>query len=186
VYALTRERMRRACKEGILRGRREAKLFSSTAGMATDRAKAIDWINTAVSKGRAELEAQRALESEVEAWDMACRGLSARDRLTLMGGQHNQETRRQRTTSGRVGSSAAATDALDPLFKGFVGIGERLLCGRLVVSLCRLSCGLGWMRAPVTASIGGRRNRQSDPRRDDHASHGRAPSIIETDSAFPE
>ena len=71
MYALTRERMRRACKEGILRGRREAKLFSSTAGMATDRAKAIDWINTAVSKGRAELEAQRALESAVEAWDMA-------------------------------------------------------------------------------------------------------------------
>jgi hypothetical protein len=73
VYALTGERMRRARKEGILRGRREAKLFSLTAGTAAGRAKAIDWLNTAVSKGRAELEAQRALEREVEAWDMACR-----------------------------------------------------------------------------------------------------------------
>ena len=73
VYALTGERMRRARKEGILRGRREAKLFSLAVGTAADRAKAIDWLNTAVSEGRAELEAQRALEREVEAWDMACR-----------------------------------------------------------------------------------------------------------------
>ena len=73
VYALTGERMRRARKEGVLRSRREAKLFRLAVGAAADRATAIDWLNTAVSEGRAELEAQRALEREVEAWDMACR-----------------------------------------------------------------------------------------------------------------
>ena len=73
MYALTRERMRRACKEGILRGRREAKLFRLAFGSAGARAKAIGWLNNAVSAGRAALEAQCALEREVEAWDMACR-----------------------------------------------------------------------------------------------------------------
>jgi hypothetical protein len=65
--------MRRARKEGALCGRREAKLFRLAVRRAADRAKAIDWLNTAVSEGRAELEAQRALERAVEAWDMACR-----------------------------------------------------------------------------------------------------------------
>ena len=73
VSALTGERMRRARKEGVLRGRREAKLFRLTVGTAAGRAKAMDWLNNAVSEGRAELEAQRALEREVEAWDMGCR-----------------------------------------------------------------------------------------------------------------
>ena len=55
MYALTGERTRRARKEGILRGRREARLFSLAVGTAADWAKAIDWLNTAVSEGRAEL-----------------------------------------------------------------------------------------------------------------------------------
>jgi hypothetical protein len=50
-------RMRRARKEGALCGRREAKLFRLAVRRAADRAKAIDWLNTAVSEGRAELEA---------------------------------------------------------------------------------------------------------------------------------
>jgi hypothetical protein len=66
-------RMRRARKEGALCGRREAKLFRLAVRRAANWAKAIDWLNTAVSEERAELEAQRALERAVEAWDMACR-----------------------------------------------------------------------------------------------------------------
>ena len=68
-----RGRTRHARKEGALCGRREAKLFRLALGTTADRAKAIDWLNNAVSEGRAELEAQHALEREVEAWDMACR-----------------------------------------------------------------------------------------------------------------
>jgi hypothetical protein len=73
MSALTGERMRRARKDGVLCGRREAKLFRLAVGTAAERAEAIDWLNNAVSKGRAELEARRAVEHEVEARDMACR-----------------------------------------------------------------------------------------------------------------
>jgi hypothetical protein len=65
--------MRRTRTEGLLRGRQESKLLRLALGNGFDRAKAIDWLNAAVSEGRAELEAQRATEREVEAWDMACR-----------------------------------------------------------------------------------------------------------------
>jgi hypothetical protein len=33
----------------------------------------MDWLQNIVDEDRGELEAQRALESEVEAWDMSCR-----------------------------------------------------------------------------------------------------------------
>jgi len=70
VSALTGERIRRARKDGVLCGRREAKLFRLAVGTAAERAEAIDWLNNTVSKGRAELEARRAVELEVEAWDV--------------------------------------------------------------------------------------------------------------------
>ena len=67
------ERMRRARSEGSRRGRHEAKLFRLAVGKTVDRAKALDWLNTVVDEGRAELAAQHAHEREIEAWDMSCR-----------------------------------------------------------------------------------------------------------------
>jgi hypothetical protein len=78
-------RMRRARKEGALCGRREAKLFRLAVRRAADRAKAIDWLNTAVSEGRAELEGGSACLGACSrglGHGLPC-GLHARDRLTL-------------------------------------------------------------------------------------------------------
>jgi hypothetical protein len=42
-------------------------------GKVFEREQALDWLTTAIDDGRAELEAQHALEREIEAWDMSCR-----------------------------------------------------------------------------------------------------------------
>jgi hypothetical protein len=66
--------IQRAKKEGSICGSREAKLFRLAMGkVAFARDEAHSWLNTVVNDGRAELEAQHALEREVEAWDMSCR-----------------------------------------------------------------------------------------------------------------
>jgi len=44
----------------------------ATAGRY-QRPQALDWLDTVIEEGRTELEAQHALEREVEAWDMSCR-----------------------------------------------------------------------------------------------------------------
>jgi hypothetical protein len=67
-------RIQRAKKEGFACGSREAKLFRLAVGKAASaRDQAHRWLNTVVNDGRAELEAQHALEREVEAWDLSCR-----------------------------------------------------------------------------------------------------------------
>jgi hypothetical protein len=66
-------RMQRARDEGYARGFHEAKLFKLAVGMPFERNQVLDWLSTAVDDGRSELEAQRALEREVNAWDMSCR-----------------------------------------------------------------------------------------------------------------
>jgi hypothetical protein len=65
--------MARSRNEGYVRGAHEAKLFRLVMTGAYQRQQALDWLITAVDDGRAELEAQHALESEVEAWEMSCR-----------------------------------------------------------------------------------------------------------------
>jgi hypothetical protein len=38
-----------------------------------DSRQALDWLNTAIDDGRTDLQDQRALESEIDAWDTSCR-----------------------------------------------------------------------------------------------------------------
>ena len=68
-------RIQRAKTEGFACGSREGKLFRLAVGKVVfvrlDQVHG--WLNTVVDDGRAELEAQHALEREVEAWDMSCR-----------------------------------------------------------------------------------------------------------------
>lgn len=65
-------RMARSREEGYLSGAREAKLCR-LAMAGAQRQEVLDWLNTAIDAGRAELEAQHALEREIDAWDMSCR-----------------------------------------------------------------------------------------------------------------
>jgi hypothetical protein len=64
------ERMRRA---GYIRGRDEAELFLRGVGKGFRHHQAVTWINAAIEEGRNELQAQRAIEREINAWDMSCR-----------------------------------------------------------------------------------------------------------------
>jgi len=65
--------MNRARNEAYLRGAQEAKMFRLATGRPLQREKALDWLNNAIEDGRSELEAQHALEREIEVWDMSCR-----------------------------------------------------------------------------------------------------------------
>ena len=66
-------RMARAREEAYLRGEHEGKMFRIATGGSYQRQQALDWLDTVIEEGRAELEAQHALEREVEAWDISCR-----------------------------------------------------------------------------------------------------------------
>jgi hypothetical protein len=67
-------RMQRARNEGYASRAREMKLFKIAMGNVTfEREQALDWLNTAIYEGRAELQSQHALEREVGAWDTSCR-----------------------------------------------------------------------------------------------------------------
>jgi len=66
-------RMARARHEAYLRGEHEGKMFRLATGGSYQRQQALDWLDTVIEDGRAELEAQHALEREVEAWDISCR-----------------------------------------------------------------------------------------------------------------
>jgi hypothetical protein len=66
-------RMERARRAGYAHGSHEAHLFKLAIGKNADRDKAIDWLNAATEVGREELQAQRAIDREIEAWDMSCR-----------------------------------------------------------------------------------------------------------------
>jgi hypothetical protein len=67
-------RIQRAKKEGFACGSREGKLFRLAVGkVGVARDQAHGWLNTVVNDGRAELEAQHALEREIETWDISCR-----------------------------------------------------------------------------------------------------------------
>jgi hypothetical protein len=66
-------RLQRARNEGYARGTGEARLFKLAVGRDFGRPQALDWLGTTIDDGRTELEAQHALEREIEAWDMSCR-----------------------------------------------------------------------------------------------------------------
>jgi hypothetical protein len=65
--------MARARDEAYLRGAHEGKMFRLVTGGSYQRQQALDWLDTVIEEGRAELAAQHALEREVEARDMSCR-----------------------------------------------------------------------------------------------------------------
>jgi len=66
-------RLQRARNEGYARGASEARLFKLAVGKNFGRPLAHDWLGAAIDDGRSDLEAQHALEREIEAWDMSCR-----------------------------------------------------------------------------------------------------------------
>jgi hypothetical protein len=66
-------RLERARTEGFRTGFREGGLFRLAVGESYKREQALDWLNSVVDDGRAELEDQHAWEREVEAWDICCR-----------------------------------------------------------------------------------------------------------------
>ena len=66
-------RLQRMRQAGYTRGAHEARLFTLALGKNAASHQAVDWINTAIDEGRSDLEAQHAIEREVDAWDMSCR-----------------------------------------------------------------------------------------------------------------
>ena len=67
-------RIQRAKSEGFACGSREGKLFRFAVGkVGFARDQVHGWLDTVIDDGRAELEAQHALDREIEAWDMSCR-----------------------------------------------------------------------------------------------------------------
>jgi hypothetical protein len=68
-----RARLEKMREEGCMRGAQEAGMFRLAAGKYYQPPQVHDWINQAIEEGRRELEAQHALEREIETWDLACR-----------------------------------------------------------------------------------------------------------------
>jgi hypothetical protein len=66
-------RMERVRNDAYSRGTFEGKVFKLAVGRDFQREQALDWLSTVIDEGREDLEAQHALEREVEAWDMSCR-----------------------------------------------------------------------------------------------------------------
>ena len=67
-------RLQRTREEGHAKGSAEGKLFLLAMGKKQFQPQEVhNWLSKVIADGRAELEAQHALDSEVEAWDMACR-----------------------------------------------------------------------------------------------------------------
>jgi len=65
--------MERAQESGYTDGGREARLMLVALGKQFERSKAIGWLNTAVEKGRTDKLLQRAIDPEIDAWEMSCR-----------------------------------------------------------------------------------------------------------------
>jgi hypothetical protein len=64
--------MKRAREEGYLRGAHEAKIFRLATRGVFERQQMFVWLETVIEDDRAHLEAQHALDREIEAWDMYC------------------------------------------------------------------------------------------------------------------
>ena|ERR1700752_4472923 len=71
VYVARLNRMR---EEGRARGSAEGRLFLRAFGKTKFQPHEVhDWLSQVVTEGRAKLEAENALDREIDAWDMACR-----------------------------------------------------------------------------------------------------------------
>jgi hypothetical protein len=62
-----------ARQSGYADGGREAKLMLLAIGKGFERSQAIGWLDTVIEEGRADLLAQRAINREIDAWEMSCR-----------------------------------------------------------------------------------------------------------------
>jgi hypothetical protein len=66
-------RLERGRQSGYAESGREAKLMLLALGKGFEQNQAIGWLNTVIEEGRADLRAQRAIDREIDAWDMSCR-----------------------------------------------------------------------------------------------------------------
>jgi hypothetical protein len=66
-------RMEGARQSGYADGGREGKLMLLALGKGFEQSQAIGWLNTVIEEGRADLLAQRAIDREIDAWDMSFR-----------------------------------------------------------------------------------------------------------------
>jgi hypothetical protein len=67
-------RSERAREKGHAKGLAEGKAFLLAMGKKNFQPQEVhSWLSNVIVRGRAELEAQHALDHEIEAWDMACR-----------------------------------------------------------------------------------------------------------------
>jgi cell division inhibitor SulA len=63
-------RLERARQSGYADGGREAKSMLFALRKGVEQSQVIGWVNTVIEEGRADLLTQRAIDREIDAWDM--------------------------------------------------------------------------------------------------------------------
>jgi hypothetical protein len=113
-------RLERARQSGYADGVREVKLMLLALGKPFELNQAMGWLNTVVEEGRADLRVQRAIDREIEAWEMSCRIMflvtisasrNARNESGRANGVNNTEIKAQFETQAAAYRKLAADRA---------------------------------------------------------------------------